>query len=95
MVNRCIIFTSKTCKDCFALTAHYEQLADQFPEIEFIPIDVGENPQVGIDHQIYSVPAIELYDKNELIAELKHGSSLQYSHIVNFIKVHVLLRKEK
>lgn len=94
MVNKCLIFTSKTCKDCFALSNHYDDLKEQFPQIEFEYIDVNENPQIARNHKIYSVPAIELYVNNQLASELKHGNNLQYTHIVNFIKVQIELRKD-
>ncbi len=95
MINRCIIFTSKTCKDCFALTSHYQILENKFKQIEFEYIDVTDYPQLGAKHQIYSVPAIELYENEKLVAEFKHGNNKQYSHIENFIKVHVLLTEGK
>lgn len=94
MINKCLIFTSKTCKDCFALSSHYQQIEEQFKAIKFVYIDVGENPQIGVEHQIYTVPAIELYADQEMVAEFKHGSDKQVSHIVNFIRLHVALRKE-
>lgn len=94
MINRCIIFTSKTCKDCFALSAHYNLLETEFKDISFEYIDVIEHPKLGEKHKIYTVPAVELYEDNQLVAEFKHGSSKQVSHISNFIKLHVELRKE-
>lgn len=95
MINKCLIFTSKTCKDCFALSSQYHILEKEFNNIEFEYIDVTINPELGEKHNIYSVPAIELYEDDNCIAEFKHGSNKQISYISNFIKVHVELRKEK
>lgn len=94
MINRCIIFTSKTCKDCFALSSHYQQLEQQFNNIKFEYIDVNEQPEMLVKHNIYSVPAIELYDCEQKVAEFKHGKNKQVSHIENFIRLHIALRKE-
>ncbi len=95
MINRCIIFTSKTCKDCFSLSNNYHHLEQKFKDIEFTYIDVVDNPKLGIKHNIYSVPALELYIGDKVVAEFKHGNNKQYSHIENFIKLHIALNKEK
>lgn len=95
MINKCIIFTSKTCKDCFALSKQYNLLEQEFKQIEFEYIDVIDNPILGELHHIYSVPAVELYENDNCIAEFKHGNNKQLSHIINFIRLHVELRKEK
>lgn len=94
MINRCIIFTSKTCKDCFALSSHYDQLEKEFKNLSFEYIDVNEHPKLSEEHKIYTVPSIELYEDEEMVAEFKHGSNKQVSHIVNFIRLHIALRKE-
>lgn len=95
MINRCIIFTSKTCKDCFALSSNYPWLEAEFKNISFEYIDITEHPRLGEQHKIYTVPSLELYEDRELVAEFKHGSDKQLNHIVNFIRLHVELRKEK
>ncbi len=95
MINKCIIFTSKTCKDCFALEAKYQQLEAEFKMITFEYIDVIDNPRLGQLHNIMTVPSLELYADDELIAEFKHGQNKQYQHIVNFIRLYVELTKEK
>ncbi len=95
MINKCLIFTSKTCKECFALEQNYERLQAMFSAIEFVVIEITENPKVAIEHQIYTVPSIELYNEIEKVAEFKHGTNKTYEHIENFIKVHTLLAKEK
>lgn len=95
MLNKCLIFTSKTCKDCFALSSNYSQLEQQFPNLEFEYIDVSEQPDLAVIHNIYTVPAIELYQNNQLVAEFKHGANMQYSSMINFIKLHLELRKEE
>lgn len=95
MINKCIIFTSRTCKDCFALSRNYTSLEEQFPNIIFEYIDVIDHPNLGEIHNIYSVPSLELYEKGIKVAEFKHGSSKTYKSIVNFIKVHETLRKGK
>lgn len=94
MINRCIIFTSKTCKDCFALSAHYQLLETEFKQIKFDYIDVIDSPELGQQHKIFTVPSIELYEDQQMVAEFKHGSNKQLSHIINFIRLHVELRKE-
>lgn len=93
MINKCLIFTSNTCKDCFSLSRHYLNLETKYPRIKFIYIDVVEEPKIGEKHNIYSVPALELYEDEVLVAEFKHGKNKQISHIENFIKLHIELRK--
>ncbi len=95
MINKCIIFTSKTCKDCFALKAKYNQLENEFEEIDFEYIDVIDYPNLGQKHNITTVPSLELYENEMRIAEFKHGQNKQYQHIVNFIRLHVELAKER
>lgn len=95
MLNKCLIFTSDSCKDCFALKSNFTKLTDEFPTLEFEFIDVDQNPQLGIDHQIYTLPSIELYNDEKLVAEFKHGQNKQFTHIINFIKVHMELSRRK
>lgn len=95
MLNKCLIFTSETCKDCFALKSNFTKLTEEFPMVKFEFIDVDQNPRARIDHQIYTLPSVELYDNNQLIAEFKHGQNKQYTHILNFIKLHMELSRRK
>ncbi len=95
MIDRCVIFTSKSCKDCFILSDNYQNLEALFPSIEFEYIDVVEEREIAMIHNVYTVPSLELYENQKLIAEFKHGNNKQYQHIVNFIRVHVELRKER
>lgn len=93
MINRAVIYTSKSCKECYALSLHYKELEAQFEELQFEYIDVTENRQIGLKQNIYTLPSLELYDNELLVAEFKHGNNKQYDHIVHFIMLHCALQE--
>lgn len=94
MINKCFIFTSLTCKDCFTILSELPSLENEFSQIEFITLDIDKNPSLVEKHKIYTLPSIELYEDDKLIAEFKHGKNKQINYIKNFIRVQIELRKE-
>lgn len=94
MINKCLIFTSKTCRECYMLSKQYTLLESQFEHIQFEYVDVNLHPKFASEHRVMSLPALELYENEQLIAEFKHGTNKQYTHIVNFIRFQLALREE-
>ncbi len=96
MISKCLIFTSKSCRDCYLLSLHYKQLYAKFPNIDFAIIDVDDNPQMASAHSIYSLPSIELLDdEQKVVAEFKKGAHKRYDEIEKFIKVYELVYQER
>ena len=83
-----LIFSSETCKECFALKQNYLKLENTFPEISFYEIDVNEQKEFAQMMEIYTLPSVIMFKKDKQIAEFKHGSYKTYENIEKFIKVY-------
>ncbi len=88
---QCIIYKSKTCRECYALDLQFNNIKAIFPQVEFIQINVDQMPNIVKERKLLSLPAIELYKQENLIAEFKHGRHKTPEHVVNFLRVYTEL----
>lgn len=65
---RLMHFTAEWCQPCKMMKPIIDQVIDENPSIEYIAIDIDENPETAADYGIMSVPSfISLDDDNNVI----------------------------
>jgi thioredoxin 1 len=63
-----IHFTAEWCQPCKMMKPIISQVIDENPSIEYVAIDIDENPETAKDYGIMSVPSfISLDDNNNVI----------------------------
>lgn len=57
-----IKFSSVNCRNCKLLIPIYEKLKEEYKDIEFIEVDVEEQPDFATDYWIMMLPTLVLQD---------------------------------
>lgn len=60
-------FKARWCVPCKTLIPKLEIMSNDYPNIEFVSIDVDDNMDAALDLGIRSVPTVIIYDGNKLI----------------------------
>lgn len=60
-------FFAKWCGPCKQLMPRLTSMADQYPNIKFVSVDVDENTDEAIKLGIRSVPTVMIFKGNDLI----------------------------
>ena len=55
-------FWAPWCGPCHAIAPALEQLAGETDNVDFVKLDVDENPQVASRYQVLSLPTVMLFD---------------------------------
>jgi thioredoxin len=55
-------FWAPWCGPCRAVTPVLEQLAGETEKVEFVKIDIDENPRVASRYDVLSLPTVMLFD---------------------------------
>lgn len=63
-------FTASWCGPCKVIGPKFEQLANLYPEIICIKVDVDENEVVAADEGIQAMPTFRFYKQGVQIAEM-------------------------
>ena len=58
-------FWAPWCGPCHAVTPVLERLAEETSDVEFVKIDVDENPIVASRYDVLSLPTVMLFDDGE------------------------------
>jgi thioredoxin 1 len=58
-------FWAPWCGPCHAVTPVLEQLAGETDKIEFVKLDVDENPGTASRYDVLSIPTVMLFDGGE------------------------------
>lgn len=54
--NTIIEFYQKTCPHCIAMVKTYDELSEEFPDIDFLKIDIAENFELAEQFNIDATP---------------------------------------
>ena len=58
-------FWAPWCGPCHALTPILEQLASETDKVEFVKLNIDDNPVVASRYDILSIPTVTLFDGGE------------------------------
>lgn len=64
-------FYSPTCGPCRLQTPVLEQLAVERPDLKIVKLDVTENPELAVHHQIVAVPTLMLIRNGQVVDRLR------------------------
>lgn len=64
-------FYSPTCGPCRLQTPVLEELATERPDLKIVKLDVTENPELAVHHQIAAVPTLILLRNGEVMDRLR------------------------
>lgn len=67
-------FTAEWCQPCKMMKPIIRQVLDENPDIEYITIDIDENPETAKDHGIMGVPAFITFDDNDRVISRAVGA---------------------
>jgi thioredoxin 1 len=54
-------FGATWCPPCKALDPNFKKMAAEFPDIQFLSVDIDNEPHQAKDHRIRSVPTVILF----------------------------------
>ncbi len=63
-------FTADWCKPCKDMEPTLEAVADEFPNVRFVSLDIGANPMTPPQYGVRGVPALLLFKDGNLIDQL-------------------------
>lgn len=64
-------FYSPTCGPCRMQTPVLEELAVERPDLKIVKLDVSENPELAVHHQIAAVPTLILLRNGQAVDRLR------------------------
>jgi thioredoxin 1 len=65
-----VVFWAPWCGPCTRVTQVLEQLAETHPTVEFVKLDIDENPATAARFGILSIPTAILFEAGESRAEV-------------------------
>jgi len=79
-------FGSEYCSGCQALDMELEELADSQEDLTILSIDTDESPELAEEYDIFTLPTLVIYDKDQTILYQKEGIILaeDINQIINF-----------
>ena len=85
--NKVLYFTATWCPPCRAIKPVYEKLSTEFPNIQFLKIDIDQNEKAAVDYKITSVPTFVFIAGNKAISQVYLISlSILYSSRVSSLQ---------
>lgn len=77
-------FYAEWCGPCKSLMPRLEKLEQEFPNIQFVKLDVDQNQEYMMESGIRSVPTVKIYDGETLVNQSAGANS------DNFYKEHLV-----
>lgn len=64
-----IQFSANWCGPCRMITPIVESLESEFPNINFVKIDVDENREIALDYNVRGIPKIVVVENGNILTE--------------------------
>lgn len=68
-------FKAQWCMPCKALIPRLEVMSEQYPNVEFVMIDVDDNKEEAIKLGLRSVPTVMVFDGETLLGKISGAKS--------------------
>lgn len=62
MSQKLLHFTAEWCNPCKRMAPIIDEFISNYPEIEYVRINVDENPSVAIENGVMSIPNLVIID---------------------------------
>jgi thioredoxin 1 len=70
-VIRVVQFTAPWCGPCKPVAHALAELAPSYPRVEFSEIDVDEDFEAGVRHQVLVLPTVLVFRDDDVVARLE------------------------
>lgn len=67
-------FTAEWCQPCKMMKPVIDQVMVDNPEIEYVPIDIDENPETAKSYSVMGVPTFITIDDNDAVIQRVTGA---------------------
>lgn len=71
-------FSADWCSPCRILTPHLEKMENDYPNVHFIKVNVGEHRDYASELGITSIPTVIVYDGNKIVSRSSGVNSNDY-----------------
>jgi len=79
-------FTAEWCRPCKMMAPIISQVLDANPTIEYIKIDIDENPETTRDYGVMGVPSFITFDDNDNVIQRATGA-MSKAEFVNRLQI--------
>lgn len=80
-------FGAPWCAPCQQLDPVIDALAKHFDgQIQFVKVNVGNNPATAADHKIRQIPTLLIFDKKRQQVEKLHNIKPAYEHLKELLQ---------
>ena len=68
-------FTASWCGPCKHIGPVFAKLANEFPQIHFVKVDVDENAETAAHHNVQAMPTFAFFHRGQRVADVVGASS--------------------
>jgi thioredoxin 1 len=69
---KCILFSAAWCQPCNVLKPIYDRVAASMDDVEFVKVDIDDDPELSVQYGIKSVPTM-VFEKDGKVMDTMVG----------------------
>lgn len=82
-MRKVLKFSATWCGPCKKFAPVFEQVRAQYPQHEFVSVDVDTDPELAAQYGVQSVPTVVVLEDGQLVA---HGRPGNANALVNMVE---------
>ncbi|KAJ3220247.1 hypothetical protein HDU67_003262 [Dinochytrium kinnereticum] len=75
-------FTASWCGPCKAVAPRFEQLADRYPNVNFLKVDVDEQRGIASEHEVRAMPTFQFFISGKKVDEVVGADIVKVERLV-------------
>lgn len=64
---RVLKFSAEWCSPCKLMKPAWEKLIQEFDDVDFVDIDVDQDPQTASEYKVMAVPTVVIEDQGSIV----------------------------